>query len=293
MDIPGRMKPSLSPVPLGLALCAALLGAACGSLRAAPAAAADGWTLSSSETLPSAAEGLAHHRQTITGPGGLQVTLHLLSFDSGRYTFRVLDQEPGGQANVEEVLRRHHCLAGTNGGYFRPDFDPVGLLMCDGRLVQPETRAKLLTGALIVTAKHRIALRRTNRPLPGKHVRQALQSGPFLVENGQEVAGLNTEHGAQRVAVFTDGWRRWGLAASSDVTLAGFGAILADPALLPEGWRIAGALNLDGGHSTAMWSLQPGHEPFYLREGGSVRDFVGIVPREGAEDGRQKVEGRR
>ena len=292
MDIPGRMKPSLSPVPFGPALFATLLGTAFGSWGAAPAAVAAAWTLSASETLPGAAEGLAHHRQTLAGPGGLQVTLHFLSFDSDRYTFRVLDQEPGGQANVEEVLRRNHCLAGTNGGYFRPDFDPVGLLMCDGRVVQPETRAKLLTGALIVTRKHHIALRRTNRPLPGKHVRQALQSGPFLVENGQEVAGLNTEHSAQRVAVFTDGWRRWGLAVSSDVTLAEFGAILADPALLPGGLRIVGALNLDGGHSTAMWSSQPGREPFYLREGGSVRDFVGIVPREG-EDGRQKAEGRR
>ena len=274
------MKPLLLTVPFRPALLAVLLAASCAPLRAAPAAAeTGGWTLAASETLPAAAEGLTHHRQTLAGPGGAQVTLHLLSFDSGRYTFRVLDQEPAGQADLETVLRRNHCLAGTNGGYFRPDFDPVGLLMCDGRLVQPETRARLLTGALVVTRKHHITLRRANRPLPGKHARQALQSGPFLVENSQPVAGLNAQHGAQRVAVFTDGWRRWGLVASSDVTLAEFGAILADPALLPDGLRIAGALNLDGGHSTAMWSLQPGQEPFYLREGGSVRDFVGIVPR--------------
>ena len=274
------MKPFFPAVPFGSALLAALWTACiAGSLRAAPSAASEGWTLAASEKLPAAAEGLAHHRQTLAGPGGAQVTLHLLSFDAGRYTFRVLDQEPSGQADVETVLRRNHCLAGTNGGYFRPDFDPAGLLMCDGRLVQPETRARLLTGALVVTRKHHIALLRANRPLPGKHARQALQSGPFLVENNQEMEGLNAQHRAQRVAVFTDGWRRWGLVASSDVTLAEFGAILADPALLPDGLRIAGALNLDGGHSTAMWSLQPGREPFYLREGGSVRDFVGIVPR--------------
>ena len=153
------------------------------------------------------------------------------------------------------------------------------MLVCDGRLVEPVTRARLLTGALVVTRNHHIALRRVNRPLHDKHARQALQSGPFLVENGQEVAGLNAQHSAQRVAVVTDGWRRWGLVTSSDVTLAEFGTILADPALLPDGLRITGALNLDGGHSTAMWSQQPGREPYYLHEGGSVRDFVGIVPR--------------
>ena len=273
------MKPFLPTVPFRFALLVLLLAAACASLRAAPAATGEGWTLAASETLPGAAEGLAHHRQTLAGPGGTQVTLHVLSFESGRYTFRVLDQEPAGQADLETVLRRNHCLAGTNGGYFRPDFDPVGLLMCDGRLVEPETRTKLLTGALVVTRNHHISLRRVNRPLPGKHARQALQSGPFLVENSQEVAGLNAQHSAQRVAVFTNGWGRWGLVASSDVTLAEFGRILADPALLPDGLRIAGALNLDGGHSTAMWSQQPGREPFYLREGGSVRDFVGIAPR--------------
>jgi uncharacterized protein YigE (DUF2233 family) len=279
------MKPLLPALTLVCA-CLALTRAAATPTASSsvPTAAADTqtWTLAGSEALPAAAEGLAHHRQTLEAANGAKATLHVLSFDASRYTFRVLDQEPAGQSSLEEILRRNHCLAGTNGGYFRPDFDPVGLLICDGRSVEPLTRSRLLTGVLVVTRNHHIALRRLNRPLHEKHAREALQSGPFLVENGHEVDGLNATHTAQRVAVCTDGWKRWGLVVSSDLTLAEFGAVLADPALLPGGLRINAALNLDGGHSTAMWSAQPGREPFYLHEGGSVRDFLGIAPREPA-----------
>ena len=233
--------------------------------------------MAASETLP-AAEGIVHQQQTLAGHGGERVTLHFLSFDESRYAFRMLDQEPGTQSSLEEILRKNHCLAGTNGGFFRPDFDPLGLLMCDGKVVQPVSHARLLSGALIVTDK-KIEFRRSTRPLPGRHARQAVQSGPFLVENGQVVAGLNNERSAPRTAAFTDGARRWGLVSASALTLAELGRVLADPALLPGGMKISGALNLDGGHSTAMWSMQPGKEPFYLREEGLLRDFVGIVPR--------------
>ena len=69
----------------------------------------------------------------------------------------------------------------------------------------------------------------------------------------------------------------------SPVTLEEFGAILADPALLPGGLKIARALNFDGGGSTALW-VRPtpggkGGEAVSLPERGYVRDFVGIVPR--------------
>ena len=65
----------------------------------------------------------------------------------------------------------------------------------------------------------------------------------------------------------------------SPVTLEEFGAILAEPALLPGGLKIARALNLDGGGSTALWVHAKGGDPSPMSERGYVRDFVGIVPR--------------
>ena len=252
---------------------------------------AQGWKTVGTETLPAPAEGIVHHVRTLekTGPANAadgngtatppQATLHFVSFEAPRYTFSVFDQGDLGREGLGEALAHHHALAGTNGGYFSPDFEPVGLLVSDGKMVHRPSRAKLLSGALIVTGNH-IALRRSTDPLPGKNTREAVQCGPFLVEADKTVPGLNNIRSARRTAVFTDGHRTWGLVSTSSLTLEELGAILADPALLPGGLKIARAINLDGGSSTALWAEQPGQpSPFYLHEVGIVRDFVGVVPR--------------
>ena len=245
------------------------------------------WKIASSETQPAPAEGIAHHVLTLNRPrnaagedGATEATLHFVSFEGGGYTFRVFDQNPHDNASLADTMTENHCVAGTNGGYFTAEFDPVGLLVCDGRIVRAAQRARLLTGLLAVTANH-VSLRRTTEAsvLPGKHARQAIQCGPFLVEDRRPVAGLNATRAARRTAVFTDGGGRWGLVVCSPVTLEEFGAILADPALTPGGLKIARALNLDGGGSTALWVRGKGGEPVSLPERGYVRDFVGIVPR--------------
>ncbi len=251
---------------------------ACWLLAALPRAQAEPWKLVGSELLP-AAEGVSHHVQTVARRGDT-VTLHLVSFDAASHTFAVYDQGAMGRATLGETMTAHRCLAGTNGGYFQPDFDPVGLLVAEGKLVRGPSRARLLSGALVVT-DHHIALRRSTEPLPGKNTRQAIQSGPFLVEGGRLVPGLNNVRSARRTAVFTDGARRWGLVSTTSLTLEDLGTVLADPALLPGGLKITRALNLDGGSSTSLWVEQPGQGPLYLREFGIVRDFVGVVPRAG------------
>ncbi len=257
-----------------------------------PAAfAQSGWKAAASETLPAPAEGVAHHLLTLersrnaAGEDGVaEATLHFVSFEASGYTFRLFDQNPRDNASLAETMAENHCVAGTNGGYFSTEFDPVGLLVCDGRTVRPEQHARLLSGLLTVTDAHHISLRRTAEgasSLPGKHARQAVQGGPFLVEDRRPVAGLNATRAARRTAVFTDGGGRWGLVVCTPVTLEEFGAILADPALTPGPLKIARALNLDGGGSTGLW-VRPapdGGEPVSLPERGYVRDFVGIVPR--------------
>ncbi len=260
----------------------ALLLFAVWSIIAGPARAqSPGWKLTGSETLPAPGAGVSHHVQKVErdgGSGGTAATLHLVSFDAGEHTFAVYDQGELGRASLGEAMGRNHCLAGSNGGFFQPDFEPVGLLLAGGKLIKKPSRVRLLSGALVVTG-HRIALRRSYEPLPGKNARQAVQAGPFLVEFGRTVPGLNGVRTARRTVVFTDGNRRWGLVTSTSLTLDELGQVLADPALLPAGLKIDKALNLDGGSSTGLWARQPGQEPVYVKEIGIVRDFVGIVPR--------------
>ena len=249
------------------------------------------WKIAGTETFAEPAEGTVHYaralEKTESAPGSdangtatpSHATLNFVAFDASRYTFAIYDQGTLGRETIGDAMVRNRAVAGSNGGYFSPDFDPVGLLVAEGRLIHPPSHTRLLSGALVVTGKH-IAIRRSTEPLPGNHARQAVQCGPFLVETGKTVPGLNNVRSARRTAVFTDGHRTWGLASTSALTLEELGAILADPELLPGGLKIERAINLDGGSSTGLWAAQPGQAaPFYLHEVGIVRDFVAIVPR--------------
>lgn len=237
------------------------------------------WKLTGTEAAPSPGEGVTHSVQKVVQAGGsAEATLHFVSFEADSHHLRVIDQGPTGRESLADAMQRTGCLAGVNGGYFHPDFEPVGMLVSDGKVIRGPQRAKLLSGALVVT-QHHVRLMRSTEPLPGKNALQALQSGPFLVEGGKAVAGLNDVRSARRTAVATSGKGRWALVSSSSLTLAEFGAILAQPDLMPTGLKVERALNLDGGSSTALWVRQPGAAPFSVGEFGVVRDFVAIVPR--------------
>ena len=162
------------------------------------------WNLAGTENLPGPGAGVTHVVQTVrqTGGGGREATLHFIGFEADAYHFRVIDQGSNGRESLAEAMQRSGCLAGVNGGYFHPDFEPVGMLVSDGKVLRGPQRAKLLSGALVVT-QHHMKLLRASDPLPGKNALQALQSGPFLVEGGKAVAGLNDVRSARRTAVET------------------------------------------------------------------------------------------
>ena len=242
----------------------ALLTAA-GFLPGAHAQAPASWKLAASEPLPAPAEGVTHTCQTVqetTGAEGLlgpkKATLHFVCFNAHRHTLRVLDQSTMGRDNLGEVMQKNHCVAGANGGYFQADFEPVGLVISDGRLRQPPAglAARPHGRAGGYPQPHLHSAAPTNR-CPAKTPARPLQAGPFLVDDGKPVPGLNNARSARRTAVMTDGQGEWALVSSSSVTLAEFGAILSDPALTPGDMKIRRALNLDGGSSTALWTRPP------------------------------------
>ena len=112
--------------------------------------------------------------------------------------------------------------------------------------------------------------------LPGK-ADYALQAGPFLVDRGKPVAGLNAGRSARRTVIVADAKGVRALVVLSPVTLAEAGQILVTPKLFGD-LVVTRALNLDGGSSTALW-VRTKAAPFYLREFKSVRNYVAIVPR--------------
>jgi exopolysaccharide biosynthesis protein len=245
-------------------------------LLALAARASGEWSIVSSDEISSTAAGGRHIRTIIEEKeSGDRVQLHFALFDLAKATLRVIDQPNELRRTLEIMMSKNSCIAGVNGGYFDPDYKPVGLLISDGKLIAPLRKARLLSGVLSV-AKGRVRLQRVSEfSMKGK-ITEALQCGPFLVDHGHAVAGLDDSRSAQRTFVATGNGDRVALGFCSDVSLAQLSRILSSGKIAGDHLEIERALNLDGGSSSAFW-FRDGDEPFSIPEQKTVRDFVGIV----------------
>jgi len=234
------------------------------------------WAVTSSETERSTVAGVEHRRIVVTeSETGEEAKLDLALFATKSATLRVIDN-PTGADDLAAVMRRTRGVAGVNGGYFDPQDAPLGLLISDGKLIAPLRKARLLSGMLVVT-KGRVELLRYAEYAARKTVTAALQCGPFLVDGGRAVPGLNDTRSARRTFILTRGADRAALGFCSSVTLAELGEILATPRIVPDR-TLQRALNLDGGSSSAFW-FNGESGPFSIRELKTVRNFVVVVPK--------------
>lgn len=194
-------------------------------------------------------------------------------FSSKTATLRVID-DPSGASSLAATMQREHCIAGVNGGYFDPDFAPVGLLISDGRVVAPMRKAHLL-GGVVSVVNGRVRIQRASEFSLKSKPTDARQCGPFLVENGKAIAGLNDTRTARRtfVATSTDG--RAAIGYCSPVTLAKLAEVLSANEIAP-GCKIQRALNLDGGSSSAFWFAGE-RGVVSIGEQKTVRDFLAIT----------------
>jgi hypothetical protein len=182
--------------------------------------------------------------------GSADATIYAIAGRASEFRFRVLSNTDRRFSNVQEAVSKSEALAGVNGGYFQSDLTPVGLLISEGKLVHPLERAKLLSGVFFVR-KQKPGLVRVQH-FSDAGVSDAIQCGPFLVESGGVVSGLNNGRSAPRTFVFVTQGANWGIGICRSVTLAELADILTLPDLLPSG-PIAAALNLDGGSSTGLY----------------------------------------
>jgi uncharacterized protein YigE (DUF2233 family) len=203
-------------------------------------------------------------------------TVDLALFSTKSCSLRVIDQPTPPRNDLAHVMAQENCLAGVNGSYFDPDYAPIGLLISDGKIIAPLQRARLLTGVLSVSPLGVQILR--VREFSRQQKRDAaIQCGPFLVDQGQRVRGLEETRAARRTFAAVDGVDRAALGFCSEVSLSNLAKVLA-AIRLAENFKIQRALNLDGGSSSAFWFARDG-AAYSIPEQKTVRDFVGVVPR--------------
>ena len=232
------------------------------------------WTIESSEAEFSTGRNVEHRQIVAVSESGDRATLHLALVAQKSASLRLIDNANGNE-RLRDAMQRQQCLAGVNGGYFNPNDAPVGLLVVDGRVISPFAKARLLSGVL-ANRNGRTQIYRSNEFPRGAKWSAALQCGPFLVDRGQAVPGLESTRLARRTFVSADG-DRVVLGFCTQVSLAQLAAILTTPDVKKD-LKIQRTLNLDGGSSSAFWFADEG-KPFSISEQKTVCDFVAIVPK--------------
>jgi hypothetical protein len=196
----------------------------------------------------------------------------LALFSAKSCKLRVIDNAEG--VNLADAMRRANCVAGINGGYFDPNFAPLGLRIIDGQVTSRLTRGRLMSGVLV--SNNAIHIFRIAEFSVRQKANAAIECGPLLVDLAKPVRGLEATRAARRTFAAIGSGDRAALGFCSDATLADLARILA----MPLGdFRIQRALNLDGGSSSAFWFQRKTGSAFSIPEEKAVRDFVGIVAR--------------
>ncbi len=244
-------------------------------LVAAATAHAD-WAILSTDLEPGGAGVVHRHAVLENAAAGRRAVVDLAIFPAKSCTLRIIQNQDGAN-NLAEAMTREKCLAGVNGGYFDADFAPIGLRIVDGQMIAPPRRARLITGALMASARG-VQIVRAREFSRKRKVDAALQCGPFLVDLGKHVRGLDDSHLARRTFAATGLNDRALLGVCSEISLAELADILATTPLA-EDFKIQHALNLDGGSSSAFWFARENGTAYSTPEQKTVRDFVGVVPR--------------
>jgi uncharacterized protein YigE (DUF2233 family) len=235
------------------------------------------WIEKASNTEKSSVAGLVHRQVQFENSATSETaTVELALFSPKSNVLRVVDNL-GGNATLADAMAAAGCLAGVNGGYFDPNFAPLGLRVEQGKTVRPLIRARLMTGVLI-SSPDATQILRVGEYSAKRKPSAAVQCGPLLVDAGHPVKGLDATRMARRTfaAVGSD---HAALGLCSDISLAHLSELLA-AARLGEDFKVSRALNLDGGSSSAFWFKRGNGGPFSISEMKNVRDFVGIAPKE-------------
>jgi Phosphodiester glycosidase len=230
------------------------------------------WQIASVDREPSPVAGV-EHRHIVLQNSGESATIDLAAFSTKNATLRVIDN-PSGSENLGDEMEREIFIAGVNGGYFDTQFRPLGLRMIDGTMRSPFIRGRLLTGVFCASSRG-IEVIRVREFSQKKKCDAAIECGPFLIDGGMPVRGLDQARRARRTFVALTRTGNVTIGVSSELSLAELASVLS---AFPD-FKVWRALNLDGGSSSAFWFRRRDGSAFSIPEEKSVRDFVGIVPR--------------
>lgn len=178
--------------------------------------------------------------------------LWVLRIDLDKFSLRVMDCRAWGvdRLEIKTLAKKAQALAAINGGFFQPDYRPLGLLIVDGQEKNPLRK----TDWGIFMIKDQLPrIIHTQEFQNSQRISQAIQVGPRLVVGGRELR--LKKQAAKRSAIGITYKNQIILVNSEDSQV--FAQDLAHVFGLAEaegGLECRDALCLDGGGSAQMYA---------------------------------------
>ena len=112
--------------------------------------------------------------------------LRALRLELTRFPVRVIDSRDFGanRLEIKAMAQKSQALGAVNGGFFLPDYKPLGLLIVDGRETSPLRKADW---GVFLIQDNLPKIVHTKDFLPDKNISQGIQVGPRLVVAGREL----------------------------------------------------------------------------------------------------------
>lgn len=190
----------------------------------------------------------------------------LTDFDPTGFQLRIIEnRSQAGAKSIREIHLDQSSSLSFNGSFFSPEFQPLGLLVSEGKLLSPLSKSELMNGIFTINQKGQPELfdfdsfqKKQTDLLPKLDF--AIQSGPILLDkNGKIVINKKNTIKAGRTALGLDKdnnvillmMRQSILDRNNALTLYDFAAIAGtDRKLVDLG--IHSLINLDGGNSSGL-----------------------------------------
>ncbi|HVV69886.1 MAG TPA: phosphodiester glycosidase family protein [Gammaproteobacteria bacterium] len=210
-------------------------------------------------------------------PGG---SIHAFRIDLKYYNFKLaLTQKADQTSQIPELMQQQGAVIAVNGGFFSPEFKPLGLRISEGQELNPLKGTPWWGVFYIVGQQAHIVARNAYKPNTLSDF--AIQAGPRLLVDGV-IPGLSPNIDFRTALGITEQGQVI-LLATDNVLLSTAGlADIMRRSSANGGLACIAAINLDGGHSTQLYTrlknlaLQvPSYAP--------VADAILVMPRQGQE----------
>ncbi len=188
--------------------------------------------------------------------------LTLVKLDLKKHDLQLIINKKSKLFAISDIAADQNCIVAMNGIFYDTNFDPLGLIVQNGEIVNPSHTGELSTGVFYLNDQGQADIvGTTDFVVEGEQL--AFQSGPLLLkyDGSTEIIGSTLDEVDARTLIGVDdkGFVYFGVVyPRSD--LGRVGATLKELADVFQfsqdklGFKLKSVLNLDGGSSTGLYA---------------------------------------